>query len=202
MSSTFVVLMHLGAIRVYLPAGSKAIPYVHAPFQIFTACLAITGLIPGVLLCSLDEYSEYYPIDGYVIVSPIVLVGLLHHLLFRRNGKKTILGNMHRRLGRAAIMLGMTNGGLGFRFAGSDNVPKESVVVYSVFAAVFGLSYTGFVIWQSSKIGATDPIQTKERSSYDSQHSVNDNHYNWFQQRRPLEQSQRPGFHKPPHYYL
>jgi hypothetical protein len=76
----------------------------------------------------------------------------------------------------------MINGGLGFRFAGpvrSDNVPKWGVVVYSVLAAVFGLSYTGFVIWQSSKTGATDPVETKERSSYDSQRSIND-HYTGF----------------------
>ena len=184
MSSTFVVLTPLGAILVYLPISSKAIPYVHAQFQTFTACLAIAGLTFGVRFCSPDEYSEYHPIIGYVIVGLIVLaqpsLGLLQHLLFRRNGKKTILGNTHRRLGRATIILGMTNGGLAFRFAGpvgSDNVPKWSVVVYSVFAAVFGLSYTGFVIRQSSKTGTTDPTETKERSSYDSQRSINDRHY-------------------------
>jgi len=40
-----------------------------------------------------------------------------------------------------------------------------------------GLSYTGFVIRQSSKTGTTDPTETKERSSYDSQRSINDRHY-------------------------
>jgi hypothetical protein len=84
MSSTFVVLMPLGAILVYLPARSKAMPYLHAPFQIFTACLPIVGLILGVVLCSPDEYSEYHPIVGYVIVRLVVLVqpslGLLQHL--------------------------------------------------------------------------------------------------------------------------
>jgi hypothetical protein len=77
----------------------------------------------------------------------------------------------------------MINGRLSFRFAGpvgSDNVSKWGVVVYSVCAAVFGLSYTGFVIWQSSKTGAMNPIETKERSSYDSQRSVNDHHYTSF----------------------
>jgi uncharacterized membrane protein len=74
MTSTFVVLMPLGALLVYLPAGAKSIPYIHAPFQIFTVCLAIASLVLGVLLCSPDEYTGYYPIIGYVIVGLIVLV--------------------------------------------------------------------------------------------------------------------------------
>jgi hypothetical protein len=56
MTSTFVVLMPLGALLVYLPAGAKTIPYIHAPFQVYTVCLAIAGLVLGVLLCSPDEY--------------------------------------------------------------------------------------------------------------------------------------------------
>lgn len=77
----------------------------------------------------------------------------------------------------------MINGRLGFTFGGpvgSDDVPKWGVVVYTALAAVFGLSYTGLVIWHSSKAGATDPVVTKERSSYDSPRSINDHHYTGF----------------------
>jgi hypothetical protein len=87
------------------------------------------------------------------------------------------------RISGAIILPGMINGGLGFRFGGpveSDDVPKWGVVVYSALAAVFGLSYTGLVIWHSSKAGATDPVVTKERSSYGSTRSTNDHHYTGF----------------------
>jgi hypothetical protein len=180
MSSTFVVLIPLGAILVYLPSGLKMIRCI--PISDLHRLSRTAGPALGVLLCSPGEYSGYHPIIGCVIVGLIVLVqpslGLLQHLLFRRNGKRSILGNTHRWLGRAIIIPGMINGGLGFRFAGpggSDNVSKWGVVVYSVLAAVFGLSYTGF-IWQSSKTGATGPVETKERSSYDSQRSIDDHH--------------------------
>lgn len=121
--------MPVGTMLVYLPAGAMAITYPH-PLQIFTAHLAIAGLALGVLICILDEYNGCHPIIGYVIVSLTVLVqpslGLLQHLLFRRNGKKAFPNNTHRWLGRA-ILLGMINGGLAFRFAGlvgSDDAPK------------------------------------------------------------------------------
>ena len=148
MSSTFVVLLPLGAMLVYLPTGSKAIPYLDAPFQIFTTYVAIAGLVLVVLLCSPDEYRGYYPIIGCVIVGLIVLV-------------QPSLGcrPLQRPCGR-----------------------------------VMAFSYAGFVIWPSSKTDTMDPVETKERSNYDSQRSINSHHCTGFSNDGHSNNLRRQGF--------
>ena len=171
MSVTFIVLMPLGALLVYLPAGNQTIRYLHAPFQLFAAAAAVAGLILGVILAhqNHNEYTGYHPIIGYVVVGLVVLIqpalGLVQHLLFRRQGRKTIFGVTHRWLGRIIIILGMINGGLGFMFSGSvggKNVPEWGVIVYSVAAGVVAIFYVAVVLWQSTKHRNGDPITEKE----------------------------------------
>lgn len=179
MCSTFVALMPLGTLLVYLPTGSKRISYIHAPFQIFNACLTIAGLVLGVLLCSPGEPSSYHAVIGYVIVGFIVLVqpslGLWQHLLFRKTGLKTTYGVTHRWLGRCIIWLGIINGGLGFYLAGpapNNTSPIWGVLVYSGVASLVTIFYTKFLIVQSQKASGQDLGEMKEWPSDDSERTI------------------------------
>jgi hypothetical protein len=83
------------------------------------------------------EATNGHPIIGIIVVGALLLqpiLGLLHHLKFRRTGRPTILGVAHRWWGRALLVLGAINGGLGLQLAGEDRTP---IIVYSVLAGVF-----------------------------------------------------------------
>lgn len=71
------------------------------------------------------------------------ILGFLHHLQYRRQGKRGIFGHVHIWYGRATIIIGMVNGGLGLQLTGASNV---YVIVYSVAAGVSALSYAGYSI--------------------------------------------------------
>jgi hypothetical protein len=69
------------------------------------------------------------------------VLGFLHHVQYRRQGKRGIFGHIHIWYGRATIILGMVNGGLGLQLSGGSNV---YIIVYSVAAGISTLSYVGY----------------------------------------------------------
>ena len=109
----------------------------------------VLGVTLGVRI---DEYDGYNQIIGYIIVSSLLLfqpvLGLIQHLRHRKYGRRTVFGHLHRWLGRILILLGIINGGLGLQVSGeigSDEVPKWSVIAYSVVAGIIGIFYIAFV---------------------------------------------------------
>ncbi|KIX02812.1 uncharacterized protein Z518_08755 [Rhinocladiella mackenziei CBS 650.93] len=166
MSLVFVVMFPLAALTVYLPYNNK-VRHIHAPLQVLGIMLMITGLGLGVELGKrLDELDGYHMVIGYIVFAWMVVIqpalGLGQHLHFRRVGTRSPMGHSHRWLGRAFLILGVINGGLGFKTAGdigSDNVPNYSVIIYSVFAAVIFLAYLAVVLF---------PTVSTERSGSDS----------------------------------
>ncbi len=148
MAVVFLFLFPIGALMIYLPFGGR-VPYIHAPIQVVSTCLLITGMILGILLgVQIDEYDEYHQIIGYIVVSCLLLfqpaLGFIQHLRYRKLGKRTVFGHVHRWLGRILVLLGIINGGLGFHVSGeigSEQVPRWSVIAYSVIAAVVGIVY-------------------------------------------------------------
>lgn len=77
-----------------------------------------------------------------LIVQPFI--GLAHHLIFRRKQKRTVLTFVHIWYGRALILLGMINGGLGLQLANNTRAGK---IVYSVIAGISGTAFLGLVAW-------------------------------------------------------
>lgn len=67
-----------------------------------------------------------------------VPLGLLHHRHFRRHGERGLVSYAHIWYGRAVMILGIVNGGLGLQLARPDN---GLVVAYAVTAAVMGVFY-------------------------------------------------------------
>ena len=173
MAAVFLFLFPIGALMTYLPF-SRNIVFAHVPTQVLSVCLLIIGMALGVKLgVDIDEYDEYHQIIGYVVVSCLILfqpaLGLIQHLRFRKLGKRTIFGHIHQWLGRILILLGIINGGLGLRTSGeigSENVPRWSVIAYSVVAGVMGLIYIavafGFGFIRKARGGSKEEM--KQRS--------------------------------------
>lgn len=63
----------------------------------------------------------------------------MHHLLYKRKGRRTAVSHVHRWLGRALITLGAINGGLGLQLAA--NAPTGWFIAYGVVAGVVYLVY-------------------------------------------------------------
>lgn len=173
MSLTFVLLFPLSSLTIYLGYREK-VRHIHGPLQVVSIILMLVGLGLGVKLADkLDEIDGYHQVIGFVVVAWMVffqpLLGLLQHLHFRKNATRSPMGHGHRWAGRAFILLGLVNGGLGFKQSGkvsSTNVPTYSVVVYSVFAVIMLLIYIAVVIFMprvSARNGSNAPLGEKPR---------------------------------------
>ncbi|RVX74450.1 hypothetical protein B0A52_01576 [Exophiala mesophila] len=156
MGLVFLILMPLSALTVYMPHHQK-VRYIHAPLQVVSIVLMIVGLGLGIRLAqNIDDIDGYHQIIGFVVVGWMIAVqpalGIAQHMHFRRNGTRSPMGRGHKWMGRAVILLGVVNGGLGFMITGpvgSLYVPTYGVIIYSVVAAVIFLLYLGVVVYTS-----------------------------------------------------
>lgn len=142
----FVILFPFSALSLHL-FPSFGIMTAHAPLQLFTLALAIVGMGLGISMADdTDQMSEYHPIIGVVVVAWLILfqpaMGFLQHRYFRKTGSKSIFAYFHRWFGRALIVLGVVNAGLGFQLSGiGDGNPTGAVIAYAVVAGVFAVAY-------------------------------------------------------------
>ena len=156
MITVFVILFPSFALALRVFPSSTTV-WVHAFLQLFTLALAIAGLGLGISMArDLQLIQTYHPIIGMVVVPSLILfqpaMGLLQHRYFGKSGKKGIFGYLHQWFGRCMIILGIINGGLGFRLTGvgTSIAPTGAVIAYSVVAGVFGIGYC-FVLFFSRR---------------------------------------------------
>ena len=71
-----------------------------------------------------------------MVLQPIL--GYLHHAHFVRHRRRGIVSYLHRFYGRALIIIGIVNGGLGLQLA---RAPGAAVISYSVVAGAVALIY-------------------------------------------------------------
>ncbi|PYH92987.1 CBD9-like protein [Aspergillus ellipticus CBS 707.79] len=159
MCLAFVIFFPLFGILVPLPLPIS-VTKIHAPLQIFTLCLATAGMGMGIYLANrFHELKHSHPIIGIIVVGVLILfqplMGWLQHLHFKREGGKSVFAYAHRWLGRAMVILGMINGGLGFRMVGvgEKNAPRGVVIAYGVVAGVVGVGYVVSLVGSKFKGG-------------------------------------------------
>ncbi|PWY75387.1 CBD9-like protein [Aspergillus heteromorphus CBS 117.55] len=147
MCLTFVFFFPLFAFLVPSPLPIS-IAKIHAPLQLFTLALAIAGFGMGVYLASTNhELRHAHPVIGIIVIGILTLVqpamGIMQHRHFKREGGKSVFAYAHRWVGRCMIILGMINGGLGFRMAGVGGrfAPRGVVIAYGVVAGCVGVAY-------------------------------------------------------------
>lgn len=83
---------------------------------------------------------------GTVVVVLITLqpiLGYMHHRYFLSHGKRGIISHIHIWFGRALMIIGIVNGGLGLKLASSS---RAFIIAYSVIAGLAAILYLGAAI--------------------------------------------------------
>lgn len=91
--------------------------------------------------------NQAHVIIGIIVVVVLVsqpILGIIHHLMFRRHDRRTFWSHVHINLGRVLVTLGMINGGLGLNLANQDTAKYAG---YGVVAAIVWLIWIGVVVW-------------------------------------------------------
>ncbi|KAJ5666647.1 hypothetical protein N7462_011056 [Penicillium macrosclerotiorum] len=147
MTVAFVLLFPLIALALHV-FPSSSIVRIHAILQLFTLAVVIAGFGLGIAMAKdIHLFKHHHPVIGIVVVACLVLfqpgMGLLQHRHFLKTSGTGPFAFLHRWLGRALIILGVINVGLGFQLTGIDSsdVPRGAVIAYGVVAGIIGLVY-------------------------------------------------------------
>ena len=165
MSIAFVAFFPAGALLVRL--FSLSIWY-HAGIQLFAYALAITGLGLGAWLVVAEGalHQSAHPIIGIVVISMLLLqpiTGLIHHAIYKKKQSRTAFAIMHLWYGRALLILGLINGGLGLQLSGN----KMGEIGYGVCAGVVGVFWIAVVVWTAVRGTSRDSgLKREEREKY------------------------------------
>ena len=90
---------------------------------------------------------EPHAIIGMILLGTLFfmpILGTFHHKAHKKVQKRTVWSYGHIFSGRAIIILGMINGGLGLRLAGASKTTK---IVYGVFAGLMGVAYLATIVF-------------------------------------------------------
>ena len=148
----FVALFPIGGILIRV-ASFSGLLWVHAALQSVAFLFYIVAFGMGVYIAtSTNLINNPHSIIGIVLLIILVfqpVLGILHHKLFKKYGTRTLWSYFHIWHGRAAIILGMINGGLGIRLAGPASSAQK--IAYGVVAAIMGVAYIGAIIYGELK---------------------------------------------------
>lgn len=155
---TFVVLFPTFASLLHLLPSSKPVVKIHASLQAISATLAIVGFGLGIYLNSqVTIKGKYHQTIGFIVIILLVIVqpilGIRHHVLFRRTQRKTWLAYAHRWQGRIMLSLGVVNGGIGYNLSrtGPSGGPRGALIAYGVVAGIVYVSYFGMLTFKAFK---------------------------------------------------
>ncbi|KAK8083790.1 hypothetical protein PG996_002571 [Apiospora saccharicola] len=139
-----------GSFLVLYPLGSILMPLVgnwivHASFQIFTFVLMWIGFGLGYVLSQRNSegFTVSHTVLGTVVVCMMILqpvLGWLHHQHFVKHRARGAVSHAHIWFGRALMLLGIVNGGLGIQLSGEG---AGVVAAYAVAAVLVCLVYSG-----------------------------------------------------------
>lgn len=150
-SLAFVLFFPLGAIGIRV-LNLPGLVWIHAGWMVFSWATAICCMGMGIWLAVTDNYmSEYHSIIGIVVVSSLSiqpLSGMLHHVLYKSHGSPNQATYPHIWFGRAIVTLGVVNGGLGMKLAGTATGKK---VAYAVGASIMYLTWFVVILLALSK---------------------------------------------------
>ncbi|KFY48971.1 hypothetical protein V495_00863 [Pseudogymnoascus sp. VKM F-4514 (FW-929)] len=159
MGVAWLVVYPAGAVFMRLRWGGV---WTHILIQVLGTSMVIAGFGVGYTLAG-DfgiRFKNTHTLLGTSVFGLILLqpfLGIFHHFLYRREGKRTLFGLAHCWYGRAIIILAVINGGLGLQLAGNS---RAGEIVYGVVAGVALLVYLGATAF-SLKRGRTT-VRDKE----------------------------------------
>ncbi|KAL6698639.1 CBD9-like protein [Trichoderma pleuroticola] len=139
MSVIFVIMYPLGASL--MPLLGKW--YIHASWQTIAFLGMWAGLGLGVTVARNQNvfFDQAHSRLGIILV-PLIslqpLFGLIHHINYLKTQKRGLFGHLHCWYGRALMIIGIVNGGLGLQLG---NAATRYIIAYSVVAGVTTLIY-------------------------------------------------------------
>ncbi|KAK4984730.1 hypothetical protein LTR50_006409 [Elasticomyces elasticus] len=162
----FVILFPAGAISIRLLSFPGLI-WFHAALQILAYVIFIVafgmGVWMAVYLRMLDQTHVIIGIVLFVVLFFQPILGILHHLGFKKYSRRTYWSHGHLWLGRAIITLGIVNGGLGLQLAG--NAPR-GLVAYAVIGTIVWVAYVAAIVWgevrRKRRLAGAPPPYAKE----------------------------------------
>ncbi|CAH0044379.1 unnamed protein product [Clonostachys solani] len=162
MTTVFVGIYPLGALL--MPVFNKW--FLHSASQLVAYILMWVGVALGV------TYSRQTSLFGkqthtrlglivVILLSFQPVLGYLHHRYFAKHQSIGLVGHIHIWYGRALMVLGVVNGGLGLQLAGQTG--GSWVISYSVIASTCFVAYLVSIIMSLNK--------QKRRRTEHSRHS-------------------------------
>ena len=94
-----------------------------------------------------------HPIIGTVVIAALylqVILALIHHNVYKKEGRRTIWGMVHVWWGRVIVTMGIINGGLGLMLSGNTT---KGEIAYGVIAGVIWLTWVGVSAASSFRSG-------------------------------------------------
>lgn len=175
MAITFVLLFPLGAMAMRL-LSFRGLVWAHAGWMIFAYCAAIAGLGMGIWVAlTVKKLDTYHAIIGIVVVGCLVIqpfTGLIHHLLFKRKGRRNAATYPHVWWGRAIITLAIINGGFGLQLARAypplSNSSRKGEIAYGAVAGPVWLTWMGVIAYSHFKRSGKQNGETGEKAMGDS----------------------------------
>ncbi|RGP74308.1 cellobiose dehydrogenase [Fusarium longipes] len=144
MSIVFIAGYPLGAIL--MPILGKWL--IHAGWQVVMLLLMWAGFGLG-YVCARDGGvwgKQAHTRMGTAVCALITLqpiLGYMHHRHFLSHGKRGIISHIHIWFGRALMIIGIVNGGLGLQLASSS---RAFIIAYSVIAGLAAVLYLGAAV--------------------------------------------------------
>lgn len=150
-SIAFVAIFPIGAMLIRL-ASFRQLAWTHGGLQIFGYAIFIAAAGIGIFMAKGGDYlHEPHAIIGLLLLAVLTLMpflGAIHHRVYKTVQKRTGWSYAHIFAGRAAVILGMVNGGLGLRLADASN---SSTIAYGVIAGLMGVLYIGVIVFGELK---------------------------------------------------
>ncbi|KAF2849132.1 hypothetical protein T440DRAFT_499948 [Plenodomus tracheiphilus IPT5] len=151
-SLAFILFFPLGAILIRL-SSTRYTYLIHGTLQLLAYLIYTAAFGIGIWLLNhipVNLLTHHHPIIGilvFVLLFFQPLLGMVHHVKFRKYSKRTVWSYAHLWLGRLVITLGMVNGGLGLLLASeapgfTGFAPSRGqIVAYGVVAGIM------WVLW-------------------------------------------------------
>ncbi|KAL2054508.1 hypothetical protein ABVK25_005256 [Lepraria finkii] len=156
MGFAFAFLFPMGAI-IIRTSTLRGLIWIHAGIQAFAWLLALTGLALGVYIAiypdSQFKASNGHPIIGIIVIGSLAfqpITGYIHHLIYKKDKKRTFWAPLHAGWGRIFVTVGIINAGLGLELSGNT---VKGEIAYAVIAGVIWVIWLVVVIWSTIKDG-------------------------------------------------
>ncbi|KAF2275809.1 uncharacterized protein EI97DRAFT_458823 [Westerdykella ornata] len=158
----FVILFPAGAIAIRL-ASFPGLLWVHGAWQVFAYIVYSAAFGLGIYIARrMNLLDNSHPIIGIVLFALLFfmpMLGYLHHVFFKKTGGRTLWSHAHLWIGRAAITLGIINGGLGLKLADENGMSsKGGMIAYAVVAGII------WVVWMAASILGERRRKTRGRA--------------------------------------